>query len=131
MRLTAQRVVSRAGQHGINSFYAVHGPHEWLDRPPDPILASPGELVESDIRVTPPGNRVRSFLEIVAPDDMPSRRIIRGVMDCLDLLSNKELPLTVESAPMLFTFNAERALALAWRKELVTLLEHAIRVRET
>ena len=131
MRLTAQRVVSQAGQHGINSFYAVHGPYQWLDRPPDPILASPGELVESDIRVTPPGNRVRSFLEIVAPDDMPSQRIIRGVMDCLDLLSNRDLPLTVESVPMLFIFDAERALALAWRKELVTLLEHAIRVRET
>lgn len=129
MRLSAQRVVSPRGEKGINSYCHLHGPSNWLDEPPAEILSSPGDLASSREEVPPPGNRVRSYLDIIAPDHVPSAKIAREVIDAVTLLPSPPLPMRVQSGNMTFIFNAERSLAAAWQGELKTLLWHALAVR--
>ncbi len=72
MLLTAQRIISPVTeQHGVNVFQYLHGPYTWVQVPgeflPD---ANPGELFESWPEIAPGGNRVLSYLDVVAPDDI-------------------------------------------------------------
>jgi hypothetical protein len=129
MRLAAQRVVSPGGRQGVNAFCYLHGPHVWLDTPPPEIASHPGHLVESRIEVKPPGNRVRSYLEILAPDDTPSRAILEKALDIVGLLENRPLPLQVQSGEVGFEFNAELGLAAPWRYEFDVLLKRALDTR--
>ena len=85
--------------------------------------------MNSQVEVPPPGNRVRSYLEIVAPDDTPTHDIERSVADSIDLFADQRLPLHVEYGGTNYEFNAELALAPAWRRELLVLLHRALEVR--
>jgi hypothetical protein len=70
MFLTAQRVLSPATrQRGVNVYQYLHGSHPWT-RVPDRFLpdVNPGELVAQWIELPPGGNRIVSFLDVVAPD---------------------------------------------------------------
>jgi hypothetical protein len=70
MLLTAQRVMSPVShRQGVNVYQYQHGPYAW-ERVPNEFLpeANPGELVAQWIHLPPGGNRVVSFLDVVAPD---------------------------------------------------------------
>ena len=70
MYLVAQRVLAPAGTEGINAFCYVHGPYVWQGLPPAGIPdQNPGTLAAQTIVIRPPGNRVRSYLDVVAPDE--------------------------------------------------------------
>lgn len=129
MRLVAQRVISTRGLQGVNAFCFLHGGYVWLDRPPAQILEAPGELVNSNIIVTPPGNRVQSYLDIVTPDQTPNQKILYDILNPIDLFANQPLPLTVQSGDTNFTFNIEQSLAPAWHREVEVLLHNALAVR--
>ena len=73
MLLTAQRVVARGTRtHGINVYCFAHGPYTW-PRVPDGLLpdVNPGELVQQWLQIDPGGNYIVSYLDVVAPDDVP------------------------------------------------------------
>ncbi|HKY38691.1 MAG TPA: hypothetical protein VJN18_22265 [Polyangiaceae bacterium] len=75
MFLTAQRVVSPAThRQGVNVYHYLHGGYVWNDMPEEFLNgATNGELVAQWLNLKPPGgNRVISFLDIVAPDDVPA-----------------------------------------------------------
>ena len=129
MRLVAQRVLSTRGLQGINAFCFLHGGYVWLDRPPAEIAEAPGELVNSSVVVPPPGNRVRSYLDILTPDQTPNQKILHDILDPIDLFANQPLPLNVQSGDTTFAFNIEQALAPAWHRELEVLLHNALAVR--
>ncbi len=134
MRLVTQRVVqtgtSPYPRTGINSYCYLHPGRGWLDKPPGDL--GPGKLANSIIEVDPPrGNRVRSFLDIVAPDSASSRQIVSAIRDGASLLADtgSELPWNVSHAEIRFSFNAEEALAVKWQIELKTLVSYALAVR--
>lgn len=70
MYLTAHRVVrERDGAVGINSFMHVHdGKLTWPEEPWRLPEENPGRVVDQQIDVPPGGNRVRAYLDVVAPD---------------------------------------------------------------
>lgn len=132
MLLVAQRVRSRDGKQGINAFCYQHPhPRTWLGTVPTEVRNGPRKLVHSTIEVSPPGNIVRSFLDIWFPETVPDHRIIRGIQRASEFLAetNHPLPWSLETEGVTFEFNADRALALSWREELSTLLAHALLVR--
>jgi hypothetical protein len=69
--LTAQRVVSPRGTRGVNVYQYLHGSYVW-PRVPDGFLpdVNPGELVNQWLEVPPGSNRIVSFLDVVAPDEV-------------------------------------------------------------
>lgn len=128
MHLVAQRVVSPQGTEGINAFCYLHGPYVWLNEPPPEIAHQPGSLVNSNIEIQPPGNRVRSYLDIWSPDSSPSRAIAYVILEPIDLFESKPLPLRVTNGNVFFEFNVDFALVEAWRVELEFLLWRALAV---
>lgn len=129
MRLVAQRVRSPANSEGINAFCFLHGPIAWLESPPPEIEQSQGVLMNSHVEVPPPGNRVRSYLEIMTPDDTPNHQVERDVTESIDLLQDLPFPFKLEGGGTTFEFDVELALAPAWRRELLFLLHRALEAR--
>jgi hypothetical protein len=133
MKLVAQRVVSvTQGQKltGINSRCYSHPGREWLNEPPDDL--GEGELVNRHDQVRPGGNRVRSYLDIVAPDSTPNVTIEHSVRSTARFLaeSRVQLPWAMSHADVFVEFNLEASLAAHWQIELETLLAHCLAVRE-
>ncbi len=81
MYLTAQRVFApQSKQTGINAFLYTHAGRRWHVPPGDIPDRDPGRLAQKRIAVKPPGNRVRSYLDIVAPDDLDLEELQRRLM---------------------------------------------------
>ena len=86
MYLAAHRVVSPVtGAEGINAFAYGHGPYVWHGAPPFTPEENPGTLFESSIepQVAPPGNRVRSYLDVLTPDETPRITVERALQHLL------------------------------------------------
>lgn len=132
MYLTAQRVRSRqSGQEGVNAFFHSHGTHTWHEEPPPELLPEqePGELVHEHIEVPPPGNAVRSYLDIIAPDEITTPQIVEKARRLLDGAEARALPWNVAFGNCLFRFGLEQALLPRWNEELGALLRAALQVR--
>lgn len=71
MYATAHRVVSPGtGEEGINAFLHIHGrAFAWPAEPWRLPETNPGAQVWEQIGVKPGGNRVRSYLDVLCPDD--------------------------------------------------------------
>lgn len=77
MYATAHRVLSLSGQTGINTFVHFHGAeYLWPAEPWRLPETEPGTLSREQVEVRVGGNRVRSYLDILAPDGTP-----RGELD--------------------------------------------------
>ena len=128
MYLTAQRVVrSKTQEAGINAFYHEHGRSSW-DAPPSPD-GDPGKLVGDRITIAPPvGNRVRSYVDLVAPDGTRPKEFLGAFAKFLVQTKEKPLPWTATLGPYSFRVGMDAALAKTWRAELVALLVEAIKL---
>lgn len=130
MLLTAQRVIAPDGRQGVNAFYYRHGAPAWIGRANEAELARRAELVNTNVALPPPGNRVRSYLDIWAPDFTPTGQVFRDVVEPLDLLVNtQQLPWNLSNGNTTFKFDLEADLAPGWYSELTHLLECALHVR--
>lgn len=126
MLIVAQHVVT-AEQDGINTYYHEHGPRDdWQWEPPPGVPdEDPGTMVDDHTRVTVRGTgRIRSYLDIAAPDGMPPSQLAR-VHDIVAaaLRAGGQFPLVVVSGPLFVRFEVEGALRHDWRAELRRLLD--------
>lgn len=70
MYATAHRVVSLRGQEAINAFLHLHGDSlSWPSEPWRLPETEPGTPVWESVQVRPGGNRIRSYLDVLTPDD--------------------------------------------------------------
>lgn len=134
MKLVAQRVVQPGNaptrRSGFNAYCYLHGDRFWPNAPPEDL--GRGRLVHLIREVEPPaGNRVRSYLDIVAPDATPSRQIAAAVQAGAEFLADagRGSPWRLTHGEVSFTFEAEAALAAQWQIELRMLLGYALAVR--
>lgn len=127
MYLTAQRVVSPATQReGINAFCYRHIGQAWEQLSlPDVPEDNPGILQASTLSVAPAGNRVRSYLDIVAPDDARWDDVHTGLMEFVAHKQPTPLPWAGESRTGYLRFGMERTLSQRWQKELAILYRAA------
>ncbi|MFH1865036.1 MAG: hypothetical protein ABIK85_04065 [Candidatus Eisenbacteria bacterium] len=131
MYATAHRVVSpTTGAEGINAFHYLHGGYEWDGPPPPESMpeTDPGTLFNDSVAVPPPGNRVRSYLDVVAPDGTPAREIERALADVTSRDVPGSFPAVWTSGRFWFRFGLELALVPVWRQELRLLLENVAAV---
>lgn len=123
MYLTAQRVISACGENGINGFLYEHGAVTW-ESPPEPGNGAVGELVHTFVMVPPGGNKVVSYVDIVAPDGAPYDDVRSRVLACLVRRANEQLPLpwVGVDGDVRFGLNMIPAYARDWRSEVTKLL---------
>lgn len=122
MYLTSHHVVAPTTRHeGVNSFLYLHGALTWQNPPHDVPDRNPGTLVAQSISIRPPGNTVRSYLDIVAPDEARWDEIRVGLMDFVGQSQPNALPWAKASGRCFFRLGMELGLAQSWHKELATL----------
>jgi hypothetical protein len=115
MYLTAQHVVAPvSGAEGINAFYYEHGPDDWGVPPPE-IPAN------ETITVPPPGNRVRSYLDVVAPDSAPWAEIRQSFLTFVTQVQRRPFPWVGVAGRCLFRIGLDLGLASRWQHELADL----------
>jgi hypothetical protein len=131
MYLTAHHVISPSSQaEGFNSFFYVHGPYVWDAAPPAGIPDNnPGELMATHIEVPPPGNRVRSYLDVVAPDETPWSEIHESFIAFASQAQQQAFPWVGVVGRCLFRINLELGLAQQWHHEIANLYRAAQTVR--
>jgi hypothetical protein len=129
MYVTAQRVVapqntSRAGAEGVNAFFYLHG-RSWSGPVPVDLLPeqNPGIATDSRIEVPPPGNSVRSYLDIVAPDGTPLRVLGEAIAA---MPQPTRFPTSWQSGTVLCRFGVELGLAASWQHELHRLFSRIV-----
>ena len=99
MYLTAHHVASRATQReGVNTFLYLHAGQAWEHLSPSDVPShNPGTLFAQSISVRPPGNRVRSYLDIVVPDEVRWEQMHVGLMEFVGRCQSGPLPWAGES----------------------------------
>lgn len=122
MYLTSHHVVDPSSKReGISSFLYLHGSRDWDQPPPEVPDQEPGALEAQSISVPPPGNRVRSYLDIVAPDGALWDEIRAGLMDFVEQSQSAPLPWDRVSGRCRFRMGMELGLARQWQRELAVL----------
>lgn len=127
MILTAQHVRASTGEEGINAFCRLHGLHAWTDPPPEDLAA--GELVNQAISLPPGGNDVRSYLDVIAPDETPTQEIRNAVVPFVGRSRGRTLPWIATIGRCTFRFGVEQGLHASWSEEFRRLLLSALSVR--
>ncbi len=94
MYITAHRVVHpRTTDEGINAFCYRHGSFIWVGLPPAGIPDdNPGELAVSMVAVPPGGNRVRSYFDIIMPDEVMWGEARRSFITFLSEAQGRDFP---------------------------------------
>jgi hypothetical protein len=130
MLLTAQRVRSAAGEEGVNAFCNLHGSFIWEGEPPAGIPESnPGEPANQSIAVPPGGNLVRSYLDVVAPDETSTWEILGAVQQFIVVMRGRHLPWNGTIGRCTIRFGIDLGLEPAWVEEFRRLLVAAMQVR--
>jgi hypothetical protein len=131
MYLTAHHVLSPTTlAEGINSFLYLHGPNTWHGLPPAGIPeTNPGALVAKQIVVPPPGNRVRSYLDVVAPDEALWAETRESFIRFMAQAQRQPLPWTGMEGCCLFRVGLELQLAEHWQHEIAMLYRAAEALR--
>jgi hypothetical protein len=132
MYLTAHRVESpTTGHSGINAFHYAHGRIDWEVPPLEMPDQAPGTLVTQRLTVEPPGNRVRGYLDIVAPDDATWHEIDRGFHSFTSAARRGAFPWEGVVGRCLFRIGFDAGLARTWRRELAELYGALRSLRDT
>lgn len=127
MYVTAHRVVTPRREEGFNAYFYRHGPYLWA-RPPRPE-DNPGELVNTLLTVNEiGGNHVRSYLGVVAPDDVLWPQIEPVFLHFVEEFRLTPFPWEAALGSCLFQLGMERPLARSWRRELGLLYKACVLV---
>ena len=124
-------VVPSTGFEGFNAFHYMHPDGAAWDLAPREGVPDqdPGVLVNTRIEIPPPGNRLRSYLDVVAPDNALWLDIRNAflwfVLDC----EGQPFPWQRSRYQFWFRASMDQAAAANWRSELGMLYEKARLVR--
>lgn len=81
------------------------------------------------LKIQPSGNRVRSYLDLVAPDETPSVQLARWTRDLMRNADLHPLPWGIVIGDGLVRFGLDEALLPNWNAELGALLRAALHTR--
>jgi hypothetical protein len=109
--VTAHRVVSPMEDEGVNSFLHLHGSgFAWPDNPAPLPENNPGNLEERSTEVAPGGNRVKSYLDVLAPDGTGRGEVQEAIAGLSAELDGKANPTWFEHGRVTVRFGVEPAI---------------------
>jgi hypothetical protein len=128
MYLTAMHLQTKGGAavDGINVYYYAHDVEDWQE-PPDPEVDC-GRLVKQIHEITPGGNRVRSYIDIVAPAGTSWQSIRNAFVSFITDHDSGPMPWNGTVGCIRFGVAVERSLATVWTQELSHLLVHLLKL---
>jgi hypothetical protein len=130
--LTAQHVVSPTNRReGVNAFLYLHQglpavDEAALEQATTAEDAQGVTLVAQSISVPPPGNRVRSYLDIFSPDEIRWSEVRVELMAFVGRSQLQPLPWRARTGRCAFRLGMESELSHEWISELATLYQAAL-----
>lgn len=110
MYATAHRVVNPKGEEGVNAFLHRHGPDfPWPEEAWNLPETQPGDQVWEQVSLPPGGNRVRSYLDLLCPDDTRPAEVdvaLTGLW--LELVADDAAPAGPQSLPNPLVYQRDR-----------------------
>ena len=91
--------------------------------------SNPGRRAYEFITVTPGGNRVRSYLDIITPDQTPTSEILATVDEFVRGVREQPLPWVQTIGRCTFRFGLDHGLEDRWGDEFRELLSATLGVR--
>ena len=127
MYVSAQRVMNpKTHARGVNLFKYTHGGASWASVPDDYLPDSnPGELIWQDLQLAPPGNRVLSYLDVVAPDTVSRDELCDRLAVLKAVLKETGEPTVARWNPLWIRYGLGFR-ALPWTTELGALAGHLV-----
>lgn len=128
MYLTAHRVISQDHRRqAVNSFYYIHG-YDWEPDRLNLFLPenNPGTLLDDMILLSPGGNTVRSYLDIVAPDNTAISTILKSFNELLSGQAPDRFPFVCVVSNVWYRFGIEIGIIPAWQQEIRLLFQNAV-----
>lgn len=125
MILSAQRVRASSGLEAINCYHYSQSLDE-LDSPVERFY-HPGTLVWRHRPLPQAGNRVRSFLDVAAPEEVTSEQLLDALRKLVEL---EDMPqaFSPQGSGVAFKLYMEPQLLPEWRREALSLLYHLLEV---
>lgn len=126
MYATAHKVVRFDGSEGINSFLHLHGTDfEWPEDSSTLPEDNPGQLGKKEITIPPGGNRVRSYLDLLAPDGLHRDTIIETLKAFEQDLGERRNPTVFHLGTVTVRYGVEDEL-ITMRKDEFILLQGVV-----
>lgn len=125
MILSAQRVQSASGEEAVHCTHlrqelaAVESPADRFYRP--------GILTWQHRPLAQPGNRVRSFVDIAAPEDLSADELLQAITTLVALEAPPQT-FAANGSRVAFQLDMEANLRQNWRKEVLYLIHQLLEV---
>ncbi len=142
MFVTSHRVRRKDdGKEGINAYHYFHGDQPWrppetdaewdVEKPNTDRLYNVGRLVAIECEIEPGGNKVCSFLSIVAPDDVEWRVITERLVLFVStaLAAQSAFPWVHAFDECVFRLSMDTSVSPRWREEIAALVVAAKKAR--
>jgi hypothetical protein len=111
MYVTAHLVRSKEDEEGINAFLHLHGREfPWPDDASRLADSEPGKTVRSRIDLRPGGNRVRAYLDVLAPDETDRSELDRALTELSRDLGERKNPTVFTQGAATIRFGVELGL---------------------
>lgn len=127
MLLVAQRVISPTHKvQGVNAYRYRHRLAQW---PSDPLVLfdDPGKVLErKTVHLRPGGNRITSYLDVAAPDDIPLGELLDRLNEFKIKDPPPEFPVEYVLGRCAVRFGLEERMLPFWRGEVEDLIQHLI-----
>lgn len=128
MLLVAQRVHRLDGRHGVNAYFYRHPPIGGWAADPRQMFAAPVELERESEVLTVGGNRIRSFLDIAAPNLAQISEILVAAHQFTIPMLPPHGEYWVPSTAIAMRFGADAAFMPIWKREVWELIGGMINV---
>jgi hypothetical protein len=129
MYITAHLIKDRDQREGINAFVHVHGAaFQWPDDASSVPDTTPGRTVLQRTDLTPGGNNVRAYLDILAPDGTPRAEIEQALNALVHDLHERRNPTVFEHGVVTIRFGVELGLEALRVQQLEMLLRSALQL---
>ena len=123
MYITAHRVTTGdGGITGINCFLHKHHCRLGVDaswdnsKTDDTVYHRPGELIDQLADISPGGNRILSYLDVITEDSTPPEAILRALKNYEPLIGTEDFPMAKLLDGVIVRFSL--VLGLAGKEEL-------------
>lgn len=123
MYVTAHRVRDPLLQEGINAYLYMHGSYVWEPSAAPPLPAEdPGTLVNTLLSIdVNGGNVVRSYLDIVGPDEFFWPQLRPRFMQFVGEMQRTRFPWSRAIGECLFQVGMDNQFARVWKHEIANL----------
>jgi hypothetical protein len=127
MYVTAHLVLSKSGEEGINAFLHLHGAEfPWPEDAAPLADEAPGKIMRRRVDLPPGSNRVKAYLDVLAPDKTTREQLEAAIAALARDLGERVNPTVFVHGDVTIRFGVQVGLVPLRNEQLHTLSSIAL-----